>query len=281
MTQPLISIIIPVKNSVQTIKACLESVFNQTFSSLEVLILDAVSTDGTLEEIKNFSKSEDRLRIYSEKDKGTYDAMNKGVQLAKGKWLFFLGSDDQLFDQLVLEKISKVMSHTKAKVVYGNVLIVGDTAWAKDGEIYAGKFTTSKLLNQNICHQAIFYQRDFLAKEIPPYNLDYFKSADWDLNLHCWSKGEFAYTDCIISRYATDGISANSHDHKLSVDFVSNVIKYFGFTLFDPLINHQDFVYYKDVLKLQKERNPFRYLTCRLKSVFLRIIHKFVPSAGR
>jgi glycosyltransferase involved in cell wall biosynthesis len=131
MTQPLISIIIPVKNSVQTIKACLESVFNQTFSSLEVLILDAVSTDGTLEEIKNFSKSEDRLRIYSEKDKGTYDAMNKGVQLAKGKWLFFLGSDDQLFDQLVLEKISKVMSHTKAKVVYGNVLIVGDTAMEK------------------------------------------------------------------------------------------------------------------------------------------------------
>lgn len=281
MSQPLISIIIPVKNSVQTIKKCLKSIFDQTFSSFEVLILDAVSTDGTLEEINSFNKKDDRLRIYSEKDRGTYDAMNKGIRLAKGKWLFFLGSDDQLYDQQVLEKISKVLSHSNAKVVYGNVLIVGDTAWAKDGEIYAGRFTTSKLLNQNICHQAIFYQSDLLTKELTPYNLDYFKSADWDLNLHCWSKGEFTYTDCIIARYATGGISADSYDHQLSADFVKNVMKYFGFTLFDPLINNPDFVYYKDVLKLQKEKYPLRYLIAKLNSVFLRIIHKFVPSSVR
>lgn len=277
MTQPQISVIIPTKNSVKTIQACLASIFNQTFNSYEIIVLDAVSTDGTLEILQNLSGENDKLRIYSQKDKGTYDAMNKGVKLANGNWLYFLGSDDQLYDQNVLMKMSEVMLKTTSKAIYGSVLIVGDTAWAKDGDIYAGKFTTSKLLNQNICHQAIFYRRDLLLNEIPPYNLDYFKSADWDLNLLGWSKGAFEYVDCVIARYATDGISANSFDHKLSADFVKNVMGYFNFSLFDPLINNPDFVYYKDVLKLQREHQPLRYFMERMSSLIKRIIHKLVP----
>lgn len=279
MTSLSISIIIPTKDSVKTINACLDSIFKQTFTSYEIIVLDAVSTDGTLELLQKLSNENDKLRIYSEKDKGTYDAMNKGVKLAKGKWLYFLGSDDQLYDQYVLEKLNEVMIKTTSKVIYGNVLIVGNTAWAKDGEIYAGKFTTSKLLNQNICHQAIFYRRELLLNEIPPYNLDYFKSADWDLNLHCWSKGAFEYVDCVISRYATEGISANSFDHKLSADFVNNVLRYFNFSLFDPLIDDPDFVYYKDVLKLQQKHHQIRYLLAKVESLFKRIMHKFVPSS--
>ncbi len=274
MSAPLISIIIPTFNSSKTLKVCMDSVFEQS-ASFEVLVIDSISTDSTLKILEEYTTKYANIKVYSEKDKGIYDAMNKGMDLAKGEWLFFLGSDDVFYNKDVLSTISKKLTNTDREVVYGNVVIVGDTAWAKDGEIYAGKFTTEKLLNQNICHQAIFYKKEYLLKHIGYYNLDYVKSADWDLNLRFWAKTKFAHTELTIVKYSVAGFSGNSGDSNLSKDFVNNVMRYFNFSPFNHHINTSKFVYYNDVLRLQRENHPFRYKLGSVKRGIRKVLNKF------
>lgn len=272
MNPIMFSIIIPTFNSSNTINMCLESVLNQTFSNFEIIIIDGVSDDNTLELINIYQKEHSNIKIYSEADNGIYDAMNKGIKLAKGNWLFFLGSDDTFFNFDILNKINDFIGETNKKVIYGNVKIIGNTAWAKNNEIYAGRFNTKKILNQNICHQAIFYNLQFVNETIGSYNTSYKKSADWDFNLKCWAKQEFEFINITVANYSVEGFSGNIGDENLSKDFVNNIIEYFNFSVFNPLINNYDFVYYRDVLIKQKESNVLRYYFGRITKLILKKI---------
>ena len=95
------SIIVPTFNSAHTLKRCLDSILSQTFKNFEIIIADGLSTDSTLMTAE--SMRDERINIFSEKDYGVYDAMNNAVERAQGKWILFLGSDDFLFDDFVLE----------------------------------------------------------------------------------------------------------------------------------------------------------------------------------
>lgn len=272
MNPIMFSIIIPTFNSSNTINMCLESVLNQTFSNFEIIIIDGVSDDNTLELINIYQKEHSNIKIYSEADNGIYDAMNKGIKLAKGNWLFFLGSDDTFFNFDILNQINDFIGETSKKVIYGNVKIIGNTTWAKNNEIYAGRFNTKKILNQNICHQAIFYNLQFVNETIGSYNTSYKKSADWDFNLKCWAKQEFEFINITVANYSVEGFSGNIGDENLSKDFVNNIIEYFNFSVFNPLINNYDFVYYRDVLIKQKESNVLRYYFGRITKLILKKI---------
>ncbi len=278
MQNPVFSIIIPTFNSAATITPCLESIFEQNFSSFEILIIDSVSNDDTLSIINNYSKLHSNIKIFSEKDKGIYDAMNKGIDLAKGEWLFFLGSDDVFYNSTVLTQINKAISNCSKKVIYGNVEIRGNCSWAKNGDIYAGIFSTKKLLNQNICHQAIFYNRFFILNNIGNYRIDYIKSADWDFNLKCWAQMEFQYSDLIISKYSVAGFSGNNVDIALSNDFVTNMIAYFGFSLFDPMINNSSFAFYNQLLEKQKKDHYFRFIIGGIGRFFSKLKKKIASN---
>jgi glycosyltransferase involved in cell wall biosynthesis len=168
--------------------------------------MDGNSSDNTIELVKSFKDL--RIRINSEPDQGVYDAMNKGIEKAKGEWILFLGSDDKLYNDEVLSDIAKVLKRTKKSVVYGDAQIDGNVSWAKGDKIYGGKFSLYRLLRRNICHQAIFYKREFLMKNHLTYNLSYPVSADWDFNLRSWLIQPFQYHSAIISYFTAGGISS-------------------------------------------------------------------------
>ena len=157
-----ISIIIPTFNSAKTLAVCLDSILKQSFTDFEVLIMDGLSTDNTLEIAKSYDDI--RLIISSEKDNGIYDAMNKGITQSKGEWIYFLGSDDRLFNKNVFSEVYEIQKKGNSKIIYGNVLIEGQAGWAKNGQIYDGEFSLSKLIERNICHQAIFYKKEVFDK---------------------------------------------------------------------------------------------------------------------
>ncbi|MFC5190301.1 glycosyltransferase family 2 protein [Algoriphagus aquatilis] len=220
MKSPFFSIVIPTFNSEKTLKQTLESIIAQKFEDYEILILDGGSTDGTLLVPNQFNQS--RIFVFDGPDLGTYDAMNKGIRLAKGEWIYFLGSDDILYDEFVLEIVFKEIQATALPVVYGNVKILGDTGWARDGEIYAGYFSKNRMLKKSICHQAIFYKREFLAKNDLFFDLRYPVSADWHLNLRCRRLTKFTYVDQIIAVFASGGISSTKSDsfpEEIKVEF--------------------------------------------------------------
>lgn len=209
----LFSIIIPTYNSESVIRNALNSVIGQTFVDFEILIMDGCSTDRTLAIASSFN--DERIKIFSEKDKGIYDAMNKGIKLARGKWLYFLGSDDTLFDRNVLKDVEQYASNNESGVIYGNVKIVGNAGWSSDGQIYDGKFDLVKLLRKNIAHQCIFYPRHSIQNE--SYNLQYTVCADYDLNLRLYRESEFKYLDRIIANFKGGGYSLIATDTEFSL----------------------------------------------------------------
>ena len=91
---PKISIIMAVLNGVNSVEACIQSIVNQTYQNIELIIMDGGSTDGTLDILRRY---DDRITVWrSESDRGIYDAMNKGTRRATGDWGLFLGCDDTL-----------------------------------------------------------------------------------------------------------------------------------------------------------------------------------------
>lgn len=208
----LFSIIIPTFNSAQIVPECLESILNQSFKAFEILIIDGGSTDNTLEIIKNFD--DERIKILSEPDNGIYDAMNKGIKMAKGEWLYFLGSDDLLYDENVLNDIQTEIHKHKVDVIYGNVLM------KPTNRIYDGEFTYEKMQTTTLCHQAIFYKKQ-IFNDFGLYNIRYKVLADHDMNLN-WlfsNKHKNLFVDRIIAQYSESGFSSYFIDKEFEKDF--------------------------------------------------------------
>ncbi|MDQ3112243.1 MAG: glycosyltransferase [Bacteroidota bacterium] len=203
---PLISIIIPAYNSGNTIERSLESIRKQNSRNFEVLIIDAVSKDNTLELARKYEKHF-QLLIFSEADRGIYDAMNKGIALAKGKWVYFLGSDDELYAPDTLQKVAEYLQ-PGIDVIYGNVFS------SRFGGVYAGSFDQKKIFNQNICHQSIFFNKD-VFKQTGLFDLSYKIWADHDHNFKWFLPGNIKhrFVDVIVANYADGGASSLSPDH--------------------------------------------------------------------
>jgi glycosyltransferase involved in cell wall biosynthesis len=200
---PLVSIIIPTFNSASTIRATLDSVINQTYENIEVLVLDGLSNDTTCEIVNRFKAKHLFITLISEKDSGVYDAMNKGIELAKGDYLYFMGSDDVFFDNNTLADVF-TEDAVKYDIIYGNVKF-------KNGKhIYSGESNLFKLVNQqiSICHQAIFYSKQTF-KIIGNYNLKYFIHADYDFNIRCFQNRvlKIKYIDIIVAIFNETGLS--------------------------------------------------------------------------
>lgn len=208
--EPLISIIIPTFNAANDLEGCLNSIIQQTYNKKEVLIVDGMSKDETPQIAENYEMNHSWVHYRREKDRGVYDAMNKGIGLAKGEWLYFLGADDRFFDSNILTTVFSRPIPSNVAMIYGNV------QFRYSKMIYNGRFNLERiLLGGNICHQAIFYRRR-VFEELGLYDLDCRIYADHDFNLRCFMDGHFRihYIPDIIAIYnEQDGLSAQDrHD---------------------------------------------------------------------
>lgn len=205
----MISVIIPTYNSEKTIKRCLDSIVEQTYPEWEVLLMDGVSKDDTLSIARSYNDS--RIRIYSEPDKGIYDAMNKGILKSKGEWLYFLGSDDYLYDANVLGNVAKELSDE-----YG--IIYGEAESRQLLPESKGEWTKSKMF-YNRCHQAMFFNRKVFDK-YGLYNISYNVYADFVYNLNCFWKHKIPtkYINLIIAKFSEGGKSSMGGDAKFEKD---------------------------------------------------------------
>ena len=221
----VVSVIIASYNCVDTIEDAILSVIGQDFNSKELIVVDGGSTDGTVDVIKAYDDV-----IYhwvSEADNGVYDALNKGIGFSRGSWLYFLGADDKLFNNSVF---SQIFSRSIAgKMIYGNVILIGNGVVGNDGDVYDGEFNKFKLCQKNICHQAIFYNKK-LFHVIGKYDLIYPVLSDWEFNIRAFgmSTTHPAYVDKIISLYNAEGKSSRKHDSKFYEDYLLNIRKNFG-----------------------------------------------------
>lgn len=118
---PLVSIVVPVRNDVRYIERCLSSIFDQSYRNIEVVIVDGVSTDGTLDILRRYkTQYPERVCLVSEPDKGGGDAWNKGLKLAKGEIFGILGSDDLYKPGAIEMVVDFFRSYSEASFVHGN-----------------------------------------------------------------------------------------------------------------------------------------------------------------
>jgi glycosyltransferase involved in cell wall biosynthesis len=225
------SVIIPAFNSATSIRACLDSVLAQEYKDFEALVMDGNSGDGTQAIVHEIAEKNTSVKLFSEKDKGIYDAVNKGIHRAKGEWIFILGSDDRLAEKNTLLKVNDAIGEINSGVVYGNVMIKGDAGWAKDGEIYGGEFSLEMLQQKNICQQAVFYHRS-VFEQLGYFNIDYTVCADWDFMLHCAGKSKLKYIPLTIAEFYGGGTSKTVNEQKFYEDLPANLYRYFGWKIF-------------------------------------------------
>lgn len=128
----LISVITATYNSEATVKDTLESVLMQSYDNYELLIIDGCSKDGTLDIVQEYKERfGDRLKVWSEKDKGLYDAMNKGIAKANGDVIGILNSDDAFADENVLKNIADEFASADIDGTYGNITFYDAETFSK------------------------------------------------------------------------------------------------------------------------------------------------------
>lgn len=202
----IFSIIVPVYNAAGTLENCLDSICCQSFTDFEIILMDGASVDDSLQVAKKYADHYSNIRIITGKDHGIYDAMNKGIKAAKGEWLYFMGSDDILFDKNVLESLFKYIN-AGCDIIYGNSL------WVPDNRKEVGEWDYLQLLNMSINHQRIFY-RSTLFEKLGAFNESYKIASDYELNIRffCDPGVKKKYINSTIARYHSGGYSANKID---------------------------------------------------------------------
>ncbi len=239
---PFVSIITVVYNANDALEATIKSVLAQTNSSYEYIIIDGKSTDGTVEVIKKYQQ---QIAYWiSEKDNGLYDAMNKALYVAKGKYVWFMNAGDLIYDNQVIEHLQKLYT-ADVDVFYGEtVMIDSEGNVLGDRRLKAPEVLTYKSLAMGmvVCHQSFIAKRECCDY----YNIDFKIAADieWMINTLKHSN-KIVNTHQYITRFKDDGLSKNNIVKSLKERF-KIMIHHYGFltTLFNHIRLGTNFLIY-------------------------------------
>ena len=195
---PVLSVILVCKNPGPRLHAALASVWEQHQIHPEIIVIDGASTDGSREWLT--SQRARLATLISEPDAGHYHAMNRGVALATGEWLLFLGADDRLVGDMVLSESLNWMNKTEAGVA------VGEIAY-HDGRIYRLRSDVNPCARNFVHHQGTFYRRSLFA-ENDAFDTSLAVMADYEFNVRLWkNRVRFKPIPLRIAACGTGGVS--------------------------------------------------------------------------
>jgi len=198
---PLVSIITVVYNSELYIEKTILSIINQDYANIEFIIVDGGSTDKTIEIIKKYEQFV--TKWISEKDNGLYDAMNKGINMASGDYLWFINSGDEVYSNSVLQEVFQ-NEQQLPDVIYGETEIIdykGQTIGMRRHSIPEKLNWKSLKHGMLVCHQSILVKKEIAVE----YNLKYKYSADFEWLIRVLKKAETIYNSRLILSKFMDG----------------------------------------------------------------------------
>ncbi|MFC0271929.1 glycosyltransferase [Metabacillus herbersteinensis] len=203
-----ISIITACYNSESYIEETILSVINQTYSNIEYIIVDGASADGTMKIVEKYKEHIDT--IISEPDNGNYEAYNKGIQASTADIIYFLNSDDYLYDEFVIENVAKYfMDNQQLSILYGNVLIKD----SKDNMemLYGRRFELIDFKYGNMPPHQAFFVKKSLFDRFGLFDLNYEIASDFDFVIKCFKEEieNSFYLNKTIAVFRTGGGSTN------------------------------------------------------------------------
>ncbi len=187
----------------------IESIINQSWKNFEYIIIDGGSTDGSLETIAKYKEYINHW--VSEKDNGVYDAMNKGILLAKGMYINFMNSGDYYYTNTILEEIHHKFK-SNVSILYGDSFYFNDAGYDRI-EKTPSELTFLHFFKSGINHQASFIKKELFFSHFF-YNTDYKICSDWEFFIYvlCKQNESYEHLKKIICYYDFSGISANAQN---------------------------------------------------------------------
>lgn len=243
---PTVSIITITYNAERFLERTIQSIVAQQATDYEYIVIDGASTDGTLDIVRKYQTH--ITHLVSEPDGGLYDAMNKGLHRARGKYVWFMNAGDQLHDSQTLSHLIKRIRATSADVYYSDALFVRDEDGQNAGTpVGLRSVVTPHTLPRNltwrdmalgmkVCHQAFVAKRS-IAPDYPTDNL----SADLDWEIRCLKAARIVeFLPFVLCRYLIGGVSVQQHRRSLT-DRFRVLVTHFG--LLPTLVNHGKIVW--------------------------------------
>lgn len=207
-----LSIVTVCWNSVKTIERCIQSILPYLNDEMEYLIVDGISTDGTLE-ILNKYQNQYNFRVISEKDTGIYNAMNKGARETSGEYIWYINSDDEVHPEAISYILKYLNSNLdkEADCYYGDMSYVREINGKRYAE-YKKANTNLELLKRNmsIWHPSFICRREMLINK-GGFDETFKVAADWDLILRLYlQQKSFEYLPIVMTRFTAGGTSFKS-----------------------------------------------------------------------
>lgn len=223
----LFTVVIVTFNAEKYIDETLQSLLVQQCENYEVIIIDGASKDSTVKKIfdlkKKFENKNILFQIVSEPDDGIYNAMNKGIKMAKGEYIYFLNAGDEIYDESVFGKLQTIIKNNIKDVYYGDTLCINDFLYRKLEGL------PIEMISEDIpfCHQSVIVKRELMLK----YGFDekYKICADYDFFVKIFLYGaQFKYVDVIFSKYRMNGFSSRDDGRQYWMERIDIRSKWFG-----------------------------------------------------
>ena len=217
-----VSIVTVTYNAEKVLDETIKSIVSQDYKNKELIFIDGDSTDKTIDIISE--NMEFISTFICEKDKGIYDAMNKGLNIATGDFLIFMNAADTFVSNDVITNVVKSIKDLNA-IYYGNALY-----FTNSSDVFIKRsiiFNKFKIAQTNICHQTIFYPIIFYKKAA--FNIKYKLLADWEYNMIAFKrKIPFVYLHINIANYDHNGVSITHQDFEFEKDVKQLIFKNLG-----------------------------------------------------
>ncbi len=216
-----VSIITAAYNSIKTLEDTMNSVLAQTYADIEYVVVDGASNDGTLDLIKKYEpKFAHRLKWISEKDKGIYDAMNKGIKMATGDVVGILNSDDYFTSNDVIERLVAAFDDVSVDAVYGDIHFIRDGYPDKCIRYYSSRHFRPLWLRFGFmpAHPSFYCRREVFMRS-GLYKVDYQIGSDYEMMVRLFMvhhiKAKYLKTDFVTMR--TGGASTRNVKSRLQL----------------------------------------------------------------
>lgn len=209
-TSPKISVITTCFNAEHTIERTIKSVISQCYNNFEYIVVDAGSTDRTLDIIKSYSKS--IHSISSTKDRGISDGFNRGIQISSGEWIILINADDYLPQNTFSNLVETSQKYPHAEIIYGNMV-----QFSEDGKetLMIPRGHTHLPEGMVLMHPSTFVRKK-VYNDVGLFSLSYKCAMDYDFLLRAYlNKNNFIYINKTLSHFSSGGISNHSLKNKV------------------------------------------------------------------
>jgi glycosyltransferase involved in cell wall biosynthesis len=238
-----VSIITVTYNAKDSLEQTMQSVFSQTYPGIEYILIDGGSTDGTVNIIKKY---ESKISLWiSERDQSIYDAMNKGIRLAKGELIGMINAGDYYEPDAVERMVEAALQHSDYDIFHGNINLLNE-----DGSFFKLKKPNPDLSQfykgMSLFHPTLFVRRAVYKKKIGLYDIHFKIAADFDFILRNYLDGTgFYYLDSVIANFKQGGISVKNK--KITNLECRDILYKNGYQkeIVEPLFKKWNFIYRK------------------------------------